>query len=149
MSLMFASPRGKSKATISSSHLKLMSLSNKSCVGLDVYERHGKKENSSSNEFMLSGFRFSMKFALMCAWEHFRICFWGGVGVRSGGVEETSRRGKKGYVCAMSTDLKYSFYFVYIDRPSQTNVNWPPFFKLPLYPGGNMHRWFSGLLYRP
>lgn len=73
MSLSFASPRGKSRATISSSHLWLISLSNKSCVGLDVYERQEKKGNPSSNEFMLSGFTISIKFALMCAWEHFRI----------------------------------------------------------------------------
>lgn len=67
-----------------------------------------KKENSSSNEFMLSGFRISMKFALMCAWEHFRICFWGRVGGAvggpvggwgGGGLRRQAHRGKKGYVC--------------------------------------------------
>lgn len=130
---MFASPRGKSKATISSSHLWLISLSNKSCVGLDVYERQGKKETSSSNEFMLSGFRICMKF-YGSPREHFCICFWGGVGGAvggpvggAGGLRRQADGAKKGYVCAMSTDLKYSSYFVYIDRPSQTNVSWPPF----------------------
>lgn len=41
---MFANPQGKSKATISSRHLWLISLSNKLCVGLDVYERQEKKK---------------------------------------------------------------------------------------------------------
>lgn len=79
---------------------------------------------------MLSGFRIGMKFALMCAREHFRICFWGEVGGAvggpvggAGGLRRQADGAKKGYVCAMSTDLKYSFYFVYIDRPSQTNVS--------------------------
>lgn len=38
-SAMFELPRGKGKGTVSALHLRLMSLSNKSCVGLDVYKR--------------------------------------------------------------------------------------------------------------
>lgn len=56
--------------------------------------------------------------------------FVSGVGAAVGGSVGLRRQAdgeKKGYVCAVSTDLKYSFYFVYIDRPSQTNVSWPPF----------------------
>lgn len=60
----------------------------------------------------------------MGAFPHLFLGWGGGSGW---GLKRQADGAKKGYVCAMSTDLKYSFYFVYIDRTSQTNVSWPPF----------------------
>lgn len=41
---MFELPRGNGKGTVSCLHLGLMSLSNKSCVGLDAHQRQAQRK---------------------------------------------------------------------------------------------------------
>lgn len=123
-----------------------------------MYTRDRNKDNSSSTEFMLSRFRINVQVYTMHTKRTFISCvhmlnpptlnipsireFVCGVGGE--GKRQADR--KKGYVCPMSTDLKYSLCFVYIDRPSQTNVSWPPLLNsAKFHQWRNVHRWLLGL----
>lgn len=82
-----------------------------------MYTKDRNKENSSRNEFMLLRFRMGIQKwnSPWCVPMCISALLFLGLRLR----RRADKGGKKGYVCPMSTDLKYSLCFVYIDRPSE------------------------------
>lgn len=62
---MFELPRGKGEGTVSSIRSGLMSLSNKSCVGLDAHQKAGTKKIPAVAEFMFLETCASVRHAYM------------------------------------------------------------------------------------